>query len=448
MSLTAFISGFWNISADFSATPFARMSQNAALANALLASAALIQVQFRCLFCPASYSWKDRLVFVMAFPVPLLLFFHHVWAEHVLDESYDHLETLTIMLCISAILAFVFSTVVAEANKTLQVSADVLNTNAQLFERIFANAPVGLAIVGLDGTRLRVNEQHCVNCGRSAEELIGTKLANGIHPEDANPVYFAKLTSGEINEYERELRRVHPNGRSVWLRVHATLQRDITGNPSHILVLCHDIDEIRQRQEADALIVGEMKHRIKNTLATIQGMAREIAQRTHSPDEFHAALQDRLMAISRVHDQLTQGNREGMTLHRIVNGAFFGVFASYSDRYDFQGADVEIAPQASMVLSLVLHELMTNSIKYGAMSVPSGRLAIRSSATEESGERVLVLEWSETGCCGVTAPVHHGFGAFMLERGVKHGLGGTSTMTYCPEGLLCVLRIPVGAATA
>lgn len=440
---TVFANSF-SIDPIFDSSPFARVSYNAAMAHSFLAVATITLLR-----TPSpeeeTSSRKDQLLFVLLFGMLPLAIFEHIWLDHVSTRLDNHQHVVALAIIVALVITHVFTTVARESGNALEASAKVLSNNSKLFERAFANAPIGLAIVSLDGTRLRVNNQHCVNSGRSAKELLGTKLTKDMHPDDVDPTRFAALASGRIGEYEREVRRVLPSGKVRWLHVHAALQRDIFGKPSHVVVLCHDIDENRQREEAHALIVGEMNHRIKNTLATVQGLAREIAERTQSPGDFQAALEARLTAISRAHDSLMQADWKGMTLYRIYDD-FSNVFAAYKQRYTFKGEDVEIAPQASVVLSLVLHELMTNAVKYGAMSVPKGRLHISSSIREEFGERVLILEWSETGCQGITAPVHRGFGTFMLERGITHGLGGTSELVYCPEGLLCTLRIPVGAA--
>jgi two-component sensor histidine kinase/integral membrane sensor domain MASE1 len=208
--------------------------------------------------------------------------------------------------------------------------------------------------------------------------------------------------------------------------------------------------EIAHRTRAEQhqrLLINELNHRVKNTLATVQSIAAQTARGTADPARSYEAFVERLMALSRAHDVLTRQRWEGATLGEVVEGAI-QPFGKPGERFQAAGPPVWLPPQTALALAMALHELATNASKYGALSAAAGKVRIDwSTAREADGER-LTLTWRETGGPAVKAPRRKGFGSRLLERGLPADLGGTVSLDYRKQGLVCTMSARLQAEAA
>jgi two-component sensor histidine kinase/integral membrane sensor domain MASE1 len=199
--------------------------------------------------------------------------------------------------------------------------------------------------------------------------------------------------------------------------------------------------EIAHRTRAEQhqrLLINELNHRVKNTLATVQSIAAQTARGTADPTRSYEAFIERLMALSRAHDVLTRQRWEGAALDEVVEGAI-RPFGKAGERFQVAGPAVWLAPQTALAQAMAVHELGTNASKYGALSIAGGRVQIDwSTAREGDGER-LTFTWRETGGPPVKAPRRKGFGSRLLERGLPSDLGGTVDLDYRGTGLVCTM---------
>jgi two-component sensor histidine kinase len=206
--------------------------------------------------------------------------------------------------------------------------------------------------------------------------------------------------------------------------------------------------EIAERREAErhrVLLINELNHRVKNTLATVQSIAAQTLRTSVNDGEARHRLDARLMALSDAHNLLTEHNWEGATLDRVADMALRPHRNDREDRFDIQGPDLRVLPKTALALAMALHELATNASKYGALSNTSGRVQLHwQVAQEENGPRLHVV-WSEKDGPPVTPPSRRGFGSRLIERGLAAELGGSVELTYPAEGVVCTINAPLPA---
>ncbi|THD80607.1 MAG: GAF domain-containing protein [Phenylobacterium sp.] len=200
-----------------------------------------------------------------------------------------------------------------------------------------------------------------------------------------------------------------------------------------------EIAERTRAEEHQRLLINELNHRVKNTLATVQSIAAQTRRTTTEPKASYEAFIDRLMALSRAHDVLTKQRWEGAQLEDIVAGAI----QPFDDagRFRVSGPPVWLEPQTALALAMALHELATNAAKYGALSVAGGAVTLAWTTAADGGGGIdLELIWREAGGPAVTAPTRRGFGSRLLERGLAGELNGEVSVDYRPGGLVCAMR--------
>jgi two-component sensor histidine kinase len=206
--------------------------------------------------------------------------------------------------------------------------------------------------------------------------------------------------------------------------------------------------EIAQRTLAEQhqrLLINELNHRVKNTLATVQSIAHQTARSVREPTEAYEAFTERLMALSRAHDVLTSRRWEGAKLEEVV-GSAIQPFGGASGRFSVNGVSVWLEPSQALALAMALHELATNASKYGALTSGKGRVEIAWSLGGAGG-RTLTLTWRESGGPPVKAPGRKGFGSRLLERGLPADLGGKVALDYRREGLVCTITARLSGET-
>ena len=204
--------------------------------------------------------------------------------------------------------------------------------------------------------------------------------------------------------------------------------------------LLASLDEALERR---AFLLRELDHRVKNTLAAVQSIARQTLRNTPAPAEFAESFEARLMGLSRAHELLTRQGW-GRTGLRDVLEAALQPFGGLTDpRFTARGPAISLSAETAVTLHMTLHELMVNAAKYGALTTASGQVTVVWRIELVEGRPSLVLEWVERGGPPVFAPSRQGFGARLLERGLARDLGGDAALSYRPQGLSYVLRVPL-----
>lgn len=286
--------------------------------------------------------------------------------------------------------------------------------------------------------------------GHSVEALLngGGDLSRGlIHPDDLPKVYhrlakLAALPPGEVAEIELRIRR--SDGTYRWILDRAVVfETASNGRILKTLSAALDIDERKRAEERRVMLINELNHRVKNTLAAVQSIARQTLHPQRPVADALELFTVRLVALSAAHNVLTRENWQGATLKEIVAGAV-GPFASGGeDRVIASGPDVWLGPRAALALAMALHELAINAAKYGALSGESGRVDLTWDAEEVDGGPRLNLEWRERDGPPVSPPRRTGFGSRLITRGLQADLDGAADLKFAPEGVICRITAPL-----
>jgi PAS domain S-box-containing protein len=307
---------------------------------------------------------------------------------------------------------------------------------------IVASSDDAIVSKTLDGEITSWNDGATRIFGHTAEEMIGQPITRIIPLElHANEKQIlARLRRGErIDHYETT--RVAKDGRCVDVSLTVSPLRDKAGNVVGASKVGRDITERKQAEALQRLLMDELNHRVKNTLATIQAIAGQSLRRAKNPADFVVSFNGRVQALARAHDLLTQTKMQGADVIDLVREqVVFG--AADDNRISSSGPGLVLESQAAVHLALVLHELATNARKHGALSVPTGRLAVEWEMQTGGRRYDLVLEWKESGGPKVSTPKRRGFGSTLIERTLS-AHGGEVSMRYGAEGVTCRITLPL-----
>jgi two-component sensor histidine kinase len=186
----------------------------------------------------------------------------------------------------------------------------------------------------------------------------------------------------------------------------------------------------------------ELTHRSKNLLAVIQAMARQTARHTNSTELFLEQFDARLQALATSHDVLIEEGWHGASLRDLVGLQLKRLFDSTIDQIAIDGPTVLLKPEAAQALGFAFHELAVNAKKFGALSVPGGRVKISWCRRPEPQGDSVELRWEESGGPAVSAPLHRRFGSVIIERHLAHAIDGKVQLSFPKEGVVCDIQIP------
>ena len=242
-------------------------------------------------------------------------------------------------------------------------------------------------------------------------------------------------------KWSGELPQASKNGAEIWVDSRLELIR--TGGRSLVVETNRDITERRKSDDVRNLLVGELNHRVKNTLAIVQAIVAQTARTSATIDQFVTGLNGRIQSMSSAHHMLTEAHWSGASLREIATSQI-EVSAGETSNVEIIGDDVFVPPQTALQLTLMLHELATNAVKHGSLSRPEGRVTI-SWTTEMHDTPRIILLWTERGGPPVTPPAARGFGTLLLERSGKlpHL---QARLEFDPKGVVCRIEAKLGVA--
>ncbi|MEX6505284.1 PAS domain-containing protein [Jiella sp. M17.18] len=229
------------------------------------------------------------------------------------------------------------------------------------------------------------------------------------------------------------LRHVHARGQ--------TLVED--GRTVRFVGAVRDVTQEVEAVERQRLLARELHHRVKNTLAVVNAIANQTLRRATDTKVGLEAFSARLSALGQAHDILTQTSWTSAPIEAIVGSTLKLHRPADEARLAWSGPEMELSARQGLALSLAMHELATNAVKYGALSNETGRVAITWRVEREAGGRVFALLWEEIDGPAVVAPARKGFGSRLIEQSLVAEFGGEVTLDYRPEGLVCTIRAPL-----
>jgi PAS domain S-box-containing protein len=263
-----------------------------------------------------------------------------------------------------------------------------------------------------------------------------------LHSDDIDELRKAMVQFNKgAKSYEAEFRITRPDGEVRWCVGTAAATVDKGGRVRRVSGVTVDITERKRAEERQNLLAREVDHRAKNALALAQSIVR--LTRGESVKSYVQAVEGRINALARVHTILSLSSWQGAEIGKLVDEEL----APYStgDQIAFDGSEIQLQPATAQTLALALHELVTNSAKYGALSTQSGRLSIKWGIHDH----VLQIVWEEKDGPTVETPVSRGFGTRSVIASIESQLGGQAEFDWRSEGLICRLSVPLmhGVAT-
>ena len=282
----------------------------------------------------------------------------------------------------------------------------------------------------------------------TSEDLTLEQWLGGLSPDDRtrrDRAFESAQRTGA--DYDVEYRLTNQDR---WVNVRGKVIYDQRG-PARMIGVVLDVTDRHQAfaavtasERRHRLLTNELNHRVKNTLATIQSIARHTARGAASLEEFRHAFEDRLLALSATHNVLTQASWESAGVGELLAQET----APYPpEQISVSGPPTMLPARQALALGMVFHELATNAAKYGALSVATGRLDIRWATLDVDGTKpLLVLEWRETGGPAVSPPTQTGFGSRLVKSSVEQDLGGTVALEFDVSGLICRIEAPLQSA--
>jgi PAS domain S-box-containing protein len=283
--------------------------------------------------------------------------------------------------------------------------------------------------------------------GYSAAEAVGMMLRELFVPADIAADADRRELEIAAAEGRAEDSRWHvrKNGEHFW--ANGVAMALSMGARSGFLKILRDETRLKLADEQRILLLNELNHRIKNTLATVQSIAEQTLRAGDVDPATRENFTNRLLALSEAHNLLVAENWAGADLHAIVGQALAPYGQPDAPRFAIEGPSVRLSPQQAVALSLVLHELATNAVKYGALSVPNGTIAVSwNLAVDGAGRRNLNLLWEENGGPPVCTPEQTGFGTRLIAKSFGRENGGRARLHFNPTGLRCVIELPLSNA--
>ncbi|QSF53436.1 sensor histidine kinase [Brevundimonas fontaquae] len=325
-----------------------------------------------------------------------------------------------------------------------------LETERNRLVEMFMQAPGFVAIMSGPDHRFQMHNDaysqligHRDIAGKPVRQALPELEGQGFY--DLLDSVFATGEPYEGRESAAQLQR-KPDGllETVYLNFIYQPIRDDAGAVVGIFVQGHDITENVLAAQRQKLMIDELNHRVKNTLATVQSIAIQTARSNTDPASFAETFQSRIMALSHTHNLLTQTHWEGADLRAILEHE---TEAYGPTRISLNGPPVSLEPAVVLSLGMIFHELATNAAKYGALHTPDGRILIDWGLADQR-HRKLKLSWREIGGPTVVVPARKGFGSRLIERNIRHDLAGEIDLVYAPEGLIAELTVPLDRTAA
>jgi PAS domain S-box-containing protein len=305
----------------------------------------------------------------------------------------------------------------------------------------------GIISMDLTGTVTSWNQGAQNILGWSEHEMCGQPCDDFFTPEDRQEGVPEKemgraLAHGRGSDERWHIRK---DGSRFWASGEMMALTDDGGTPVGFLKILRDRTEFHRAAEAlrvaqenaareTKLLSDELEHRVKNTLAMVQAIVTQSLRRAATPEDAAKTIEDRLISLARANDVLTRTKWSAAPIGIIIQSAVRVLAEPH--RISYTGPDLDLSARAAMGLTLVVHELCTNAVKYGALSNATGAVHISWRVTGEGQNAMFDLTWTEAGGPPVPPPSRQGFGAKLIQTSLSGGPGGDSSIEYRPEGLI------------
>ncbi len=307
------------------------------------------------------------------------------------------------------------------------------------------HASIGIAETNAAGRFLAVNRGLSTITGYSRNELLNATIFDLTHPDNAETerALYGRQVAGELKTYSLEKRYIRKDGSSAWLNVSSTAVFDERSKFQYSVRVIQDIDQRKRFEQRQALLVRELHHRVRNTLAVVQALASATARSTTSVREFNRSFSSRIEALAKTQALLTDDYWQTASLREMLLCELRPFGEGRRERFRLEGPEVNLAADLAVPLSMAFHELTANAARYGALSVRKGCISVTWDLAEMSGKRELHLRWVEQSGPTVEKPTHSGFGRALLERVLPTQCQGQVHLSFNPAGLQYEVQLPL-----
>jgi PAS domain S-box-containing protein len=314
-----------------------------------------------------------------------------------------------------------------------------LLTDAAFMHSVLANSTESIKVLDLDA-RIEFMSMGALRALEIEDEdaLIATSWLALWHDEAPAQAAVADAKAGQTAMFEGA-RSTH-KGNPRWWEVTVSPILGAGGRPARLLAISRDITERKVAHQSRDMLMLEMHHRVKNMLAMVMAITSQSLARAPSIADGRLAVERRLMALAEAHNVLRDGGADGIRLRDVV-GAALAPYDAQPSRFDLAGDDLRLSPQAALAVAMALHELCTNAVKYGALSVAAGRIAL----TWRTEADRFYMTWRERGGPPIAAPSRRGFGTRVIEASFRDQLGGGVSVAFEPSGVAWALEATLAA---
>lgn len=343
--------------------------------------------------------------------------------------------------------------VAAAKREELARSAAAIERGVQNTQLIIEHALDAVVCMDEHGVITEWNPQAQAIFGWSRSEALGRTMADTIIPEryrDAHQHGLQRfLTTGKASILGKrfEIEAVGRSGNEFPVEIAVCLLHSNGGRTFSAFI--RDISDRRAAQRKQELMLRELDHRVKNNLASVISILEQTAFQSASLESFVTTFRGRIMAMARLHNSLAATRWTGADLATLIRQTLEPYAMNTEGRVVIRGPAIMLPSTAVSSVCMTVHELATNASKYGALSVPEGRVLVEwTRETRDDGADVVRFIWTEQGGPPVIAPTRQGFGRRLIEEGIPYEVDGRATLDFSPAGVTCELVVPLNPAPA
>ena len=305
-------------------------------------------------------------------------------------------------------------------------------------------ALVGSYAYDVDTEKMTISEGYAAIHGfpEGTTQITRSQLQAGVHRDDIDKVEEVRRRTflQREHEFSLEYRIVRPSGDVRWLEARTFVFYHNNGRPARVVGVNIDVTSRKRAEERQRVLVAELDHRVKNTLATVSSVISQTAVENGSVVSFVAALDGRIQSMARTQELLSANRWAGISVAELVQREL----APYAKdgNTDLSGPEIMLRAEAGQVMAMVVHELATNAAKHGSLSTPDGRVTVCWGQRSSGQRHALVFEWRETAGPCVAAPNKSGYGTSTIRDVIPYEFGGTVDLTFAASGVQCYIELP------
>jgi PAS domain S-box-containing protein len=331
---------------------------------------------------------------------------------------------------------------------------DQIRESEQHLRDLLEALPAAVYTTDAEGRITFFNQAAVEMSGRTPEVGDMWCVTWRLYNPDGSPLSHDQCPMAVALKEDRPIRGIEaiaerPNGTRVPFIPYPTPLHDCDGKLIGAINMLVDITERKQAENRQKVLIDELNHRVKNTLATVQSLARQTARHAEDLKDYSHRFETRLLALSRAHDLLTTRQWQGACLRSLAQEILTAVNPTGAKRIAIEGPPFDLDSRTALALTMVLNELATNALKYGALSSENGSLSVSWRVQEETeAQHSLLIEWREQNGPVVSPPTRRGIGTRLMEQSMERDLGGEFDLAFEPTGVVCRMSFTPTRVTA